>query len=41
MIGFSENVQNETTNNYDSFIELHTPKITVTTSSQPPLAVAR
>jgi hypothetical protein len=29
MIGFIEHLQNVTTNNYDSLIELHTPKITL------------
>jgi hypothetical protein len=45
VIGFTEHLQNVTTNNYDSLTELHTPKITVTTgyikSSQSSLAVAR
>jgi hypothetical protein len=40
VIGFTEHLQNITTNNYDNF----TPKITVTTSrtksSEPSLAVA-
>jgi hypothetical protein len=44
MIGFTEQLQNVTTNNYDSLTELHTPKITVTTahmmSSRSSLAVA-
>jgi hypothetical protein len=33
VIGFIEHLQNVTTNNYDSFTELHTLKITVTTYS--------
>jgi hypothetical protein len=32
VIGFIEHTQNVTTNNYDSLIELHTPKIAVTTA---------
>jgi hypothetical protein len=45
VIGFIEHLQNVTTNNYDSFTELHTQKIAVTTAhikpSQSSLAVAR
>jgi hypothetical protein len=44
VVGYTEHIQNVTTNNYDSLTELHTPKITVTTahikSSQSSLAVA-
>jgi hypothetical protein len=32
VIGFTEHLQNITTNNYDSLTELHTPKVTVTTA---------
>jgi hypothetical protein len=32
VIGFTEHLQNITTNNNDSLTELHTPKITVTTA---------
>jgi hypothetical protein len=45
IIGFTEHLQNLTTNNCDSLTELHTPRITVTTahlkSSQSFLAVVR
>jgi hypothetical protein len=45
VIGFTEHLQNITTNNYDSLTELHTPKITVTTahlkSSHSSLTVVR
>jgi hypothetical protein len=45
MIGFIEDLQNVTTDNYDSLTELHTPKITLTTphikSSRSSLTVAR
>jgi hypothetical protein len=43
VIEFTEHLQNVTTNNYESFTKLHTPKITVTTahikSSESSLAV--
>jgi hypothetical protein len=32
IIGFTEHLQNVPINNYDSLVELHTPKITVTTA---------
>jgi hypothetical protein len=32
VIGFSEHLQNVTTNNYGNLTELHNPKITVTTA---------
>jgi hypothetical protein len=32
VLGFTEQLQNVTTNNYDRLTELHTPKITVTTA---------
>jgi hypothetical protein len=32
VIGFTEHLQNVITSNYDSFTDLHTPQITVTTA---------
>jgi hypothetical protein len=32
VIGFTEHLDNVTTNNFDSLTELHTPKITATTA---------
>jgi hypothetical protein len=45
VIGFIEHIQTVTSNNYNNLIELHTPKMTVTTahikSSQSSLAAAQ
>jgi hypothetical protein len=42
VIGYTEHLQNVTTNNYDSLTELHTPKITIITAhiKYPPFALS-